>query len=138
MKSKFDNIKFGHRVPLQTRFNDVDMFGHLNNTVYLQFFDQGKYEYLHRLMPDPRNAATAPVVAHIDVDFLAPSFIDEKLAVETTVTAIGESSLVLTQRIVNEHGDVKCEAQTVMVNIDVATGRPVDINDEWREALTNG
>ena len=28
--------------PLQLRFNDVDALGHVNNSVYFQFFDQGR------------------------------------------------------------------------------------------------
>ena len=34
--------KFRNVVPLQIRFNDVDKFGHVNNTIYFQFYDSGK------------------------------------------------------------------------------------------------
>ena len=33
-------------VPLQIRFNDVDKFGHVNNTIYFQFYDSGKTDYV--------------------------------------------------------------------------------------------
>ena len=39
-------FEFHHRTPVQTRFNDVDMFGHLNNSVYMQFADLAKMHYL--------------------------------------------------------------------------------------------
>ena len=38
-------FEFRHRQPVQIRFNDIDIFGHLNNSVYLQFMDLGKAEY---------------------------------------------------------------------------------------------
>ena len=36
--------EFHNVVPLQIRFNDVDKFGHVNNTIYFQFYDSGKTE----------------------------------------------------------------------------------------------
>ena len=36
---------FHHRTPLQLRFNDVDVLGHVNNTVYFSFYDTGKAIY---------------------------------------------------------------------------------------------
>ena len=37
---------FRHIIPLQIRFNDVDKFGHVNNTVYFQFYDTAKTDYI--------------------------------------------------------------------------------------------
>ena len=32
-----EEIQFNHTLPIQLRFNDVDKFGHVNNTVYFSF-----------------------------------------------------------------------------------------------------
>ena len=37
-----EEIAFHHTLPIQLRFNDVDKFGHVNNTVYFSFYDLGK------------------------------------------------------------------------------------------------
>ena len=37
---------YRHVLPLQIRFNDVDKFGHVNNTVYFQFYDTAKTDYI--------------------------------------------------------------------------------------------
>ena len=37
-----EEIKFNHTLPIQLRFNDVDKFGHVNNTVYFSFYDLSK------------------------------------------------------------------------------------------------
>ena len=39
------NNDFRHILPIQIRFNDVDKFGHVNNTVYFQFYDTAKTDY---------------------------------------------------------------------------------------------
>ena len=33
---------FRHTLPLQLRFNDIDLLGHVNNSVYFSFYDLGK------------------------------------------------------------------------------------------------
>ncbi|MDE6131249.1 MAG: acyl-CoA thioesterase, partial [Muribaculaceae bacterium] len=35
-------IEFRHRLPVQLRFRDIDMFGHVNNNVYLELMDVAK------------------------------------------------------------------------------------------------
>ena len=44
-RKQMEEIKFRHTLPIQLRFNDVDKFGHVNNTVYFSFYDLGKTEY---------------------------------------------------------------------------------------------
>lgn len=139
MKEKeLPEINFHHRMGVQIRFNDIDMFGHLNNSVYIQFFDMGKYAYFRQFMTDTFGSEpTAPVVANINCDFLEPAKIDERLEVLTAITEIADSSMVLQQRIISSTGHVKCTARTIMVNIDLATGRPTTVSDEWRKKITD-
>ena len=130
--------EFRHRLPVQIRFNDIDMFGHLNNTVYLQFLDQGKYAYFRQFMDGSFGSSpTAPVVVNINVNFHAPAFIDEKLTVYTGITDIADSSMTLEQYIADDKGNIKCSAKTIMVNIDMKTGQPLTVDDNWRKLISN-
>lgn len=125
-----------HTLKIQTRFNDVDMFGHINNAIYIQYFDLGKYEYFQSLSDVPFGSEpTAPVVANINVDFLAPAYITDELTVTTRIESIADSSMVMRQEITDAKGTVKCTARTVMVNIDLATGRPTTVSDPWRKKI---
>ncbi len=129
-------FEFRHRVKVQLRFNDVDMFGHVNNAVYIQFFDMGKLAYFKQFMGGGFDKElTVPVVANINVTYYAPTLIDERIEVLTAVASVSNSSLVLEQRIVTADSAVKCTATTVMVNIDVKTGAPTPVSDKWRRAF---
>lgn len=129
--SKIPEAKFpfNHRFDLQIRFNDIDIFGHLNNSVYLQFFDLGKYRYFNEVLGDEfMKAGLYVVIVNINCNFYSPSFIDEPLEVMTTVSHIGEKSLTLDQRIANrETGDVKCMATTIMSGFDPKTMKSAPI-----------
>ena len=133
MSDKDTEITFHHRLPLQIRFNDVDMFGHVNNAMYLQYLDMGKMTYFNAFTGrDFTHEPTVPVVVNVNIDFKAPTRIHEIIFVETAMEHVGDSSMVLAQRVVNAEGAVKCAARTVMVNIDAKTGAPTPVDGRWR------
>lgn len=131
-------FEFHHHQPVQLRFNDIDMLGHLNNSVYIQLMDLGKANYFHQFINGKLNHNNlAIVVANINCDFHAPAYLEEPLEVLTAVASMGDRSLRLEQRVVNaESGEVKCRAITAMVNIDPNTGHAVEISDHWRQMIS--
>lgn len=130
-------ITFNHSIPVQLRFNDIDALGHVNNNVYLQLFDLGKYDYFKQVMGADFDLKTlAVVVVNINCDFMAPAFIDEPLEVRTATSRIGDKSITLVQQIVNrETGQIKCQGTTVMASFDIATGKSAPINSGARAAV---
>ena len=128
---------YRHAIDVQLRFNDVDMFGHVNNSVYLQFFDLGKLRYFEAALgKDFARSGLAVVIVNINCDFFSPAFLDEPLQVLTTVTHIGDKSLVLEQRIVNSAtGDVKCLGRTTMAGFNPKTLKSEAIPAESRKSL---
>lgn len=128
---------FRHAVDLQIRFNDIDMLGHINNSVYLQFMDLGKSRYFMDVMPQGVDWKHVNVViVNINCNFYAPAYINEPLAVLTNVDSFGDRSFKLEQRIVNRAtGEVKCVGHTIMAGFDPATAQSAPIADEWVVAL---
>ena len=91
---------YRHRMPLQMRFNDIDMLGHLNNSVYLTFMDLAKARYFEAVNGgevDIRKMGV--VIVNINANFCAPTFFHEEIEVETGVVSIGEKSLMIEQRV---------------------------------------
>lgn len=128
---------FHHVTPIQLRFNDFDALGHVNNSIYLSFYDLGKTSYFADVLPEASiTKEIGVVIADIHVTFLLPVFPDEKVAVETAVTEIGNKSFKLLQQLVDtETKEVKCVAKTVMVCFDAKTKSTRTISDEWRKAI---
>jgi acyl-CoA thioesterase FadM len=44
---------FRHCTPLQLRFNDVDVLGHVNNEMYFAYMDLGKMRYFQDMSTIP-------------------------------------------------------------------------------------
>lgn len=131
-----EELQFHHSLPIQLRFNDVDKYGHVNNTVYFSFYDLGKSEYLKTIRPELDEEQEGVVIVHIETDFLAQIKASEPIAVETATTAIGTKSFDLVQRAVNTiTGEVKCVCRSVLVAFDVKLGQSKPLDEAWIEAI---
>lgn len=93
---------FRHTLPLQLRFNDIDLLGHVNNSVYFSFYDLGKARYFETVKAQNIDWKKADVVvANVNADFLSPIYPGEPIAVQTCTVEIGNRSFKLLQQIVN-------------------------------------
>lgn len=124
-------------MPVQVRFNDVDRFGHVNNTAYFSLYDLGKVEYMHAVLGGGfEQADVVPVVANINADFIRPIFYGDPIEIETATVHLGHKSFRLFQRAVNtETGDVMCQCSTTMVCFSLTAQESVDIPASLREAI---
>lgn len=130
------DITYKHTLPLQIRFNDVDKFGHVNNTVYFSFYDLGKTEYFASVCPNVNWSKDAIMVVHIEVDFLSQIFSSDNIAVQTTVSEIGNKSFRLAQRLIDtQSGDIKCICHSVMVTYDLHQHTSTPLTEEWIKAI---
>lgn len=69
-----DEMTFKHVLPVQIRFNDVDQYGHMNNSSYFSLYDLAKTSYLRDVFGQKEWNRIGIVVANINADFLAPVF----------------------------------------------------------------
>ncbi|MDE6007237.1 MAG: acyl-CoA thioesterase [Muribaculaceae bacterium] len=129
--------KFYHSVDLQIRFNDIDILGHLNNTVYLSFYDTGKAYFFEHIMDGNINwQKVESVIANIDCAYVAPTYFGEEIEVWTRCMEIHEKSFRLQQMIVEKKTkQLKSCAETVMVCFDPVSKTSQKISDTWRAAL---
>lgn len=94
-------IQFHHVLPLQIRFNDVDKFGHVNNTVYFQFYDTAKTDYIASVCKGVDWERLAIVVVKIDAEFVAQIKANDHIAGRTRVVKIGNKSFHLEQDVID-------------------------------------
>ena len=131
-----NNINFRHSFPIQIRFNDVDMFGHVNNAVYFSFYDLGKTAYFTTVCPNVDWLKMGIVVVHIEADFLAQIFGEDEVVVQTAISSLGTKSLKLSQQVVDVHTkEVKCQCTSVMVVFDLEKHCSVPIPDDWKASI---
>ena len=126
----FPEIEYHHVMPIQLRWMDADAFGHVNNTMYFQYYDTAKMDYFRKVCPELVDRC-AIVTVHLEADTR-----DELVNVESAIVRIGHSSFTFQQRLVGvDDGEVKCVGQTIMVLFDVNKEETVPFQPEWRKAI---
>ena len=130
---------FTHSLPIQIRFSDIDVIGHVNNIIFLQYFDTGKADFMTTLLGRSISwEEVDTVVANIDCAFIAPILWGEPIEVLTACTYIHDKSFKLLQMLRNSQtGEVKSVCETVMVAFDPDTQKVAPLKDEWRAKLTD-
>ena len=129
--------KFTHEIDIQTRFGDVDMFGHVNNAAYVSMLDCAKIRFLQSVLgSDLTPARIGLVVVNINCSFFSPAYLDEPLKAATGVVAVSDRSLRLEQRIFNPlTGDVKCVCYNVLAGFDPTTATSAPVPDALKQLL---
>jgi len=135
-----DADPFRFRIPIEVRFRDTDAMGHVNNAVYLTYFEQARAGYYRavtgRSFEGIGEHPVSIILAHAAVDFRSQAWFGERLLVACRTSWVGRSSFALSYRITAGEdsprgaGRLVAEGETILVTFDYATQRPVPIPDE--------
>ena len=111
----------------------MDGFGHVNNSTYLTYLEEGRDEYITDLVGETVHRV---VIRRIEIDFVSGLTQDDDLVdVHVQLTAVGGSSVTLDEQIVTADGRVAATAQTVLVHIDESRTAAARWPDAARTAL---
>lgn len=120
-----------------TRWADNDAYGHVNNTIFYQWFDSAVNGWLvEQDMLDIANGNPIALVAETRCSYFEPLAFPQEVEVGLTAAHVGGSSI--RYRIgVFGIGSKKAAAQGEFVHVvvDRDTRRPVDIPASWRARL---
>lgn len=125
-----------HRIQAQLRFNDIDILGHLNNTVYFSLYDLGKAKYMEEAgLREPGPAAPTSVIADVHCSYFKPVHYGDEIYIETSCCEVGDKHFTLDQEMVDGDGEVRSKCRTVMVYIDPATGKAAPLPEDYRKKI---
>jgi acyl-CoA thioester hydrolase len=120
-----------------TRWADNDAYGHVNNTVFYQWFDTAVNAWLvEQGLLDIHKGDPIALVVETRCVYFSPLAFPQGVEVGLAVAQLGRSSV--RYRIgVFEEGEAQSAAQGEFVHVlvDRASRRPVEMPDNWRRAL---
>ncbi|HPF82257.1 acyl-CoA thioesterase [Nostocoides australiense] len=120
---------FPVRWPVQTRWTDNDMFGHLNNAVYYAMWDSAINAWLaQQTGADPMKDAAFPVVAESSCRYVSELGYPDDLVAGIGVERLGSSSVTLRLALycasATDADPVAAVGRWVHVYVDRATRKP--------------
>lgn len=123
---------FRYRHPIEVRYVDTDALGHVNNAVYLSYFEAARAGYYAVLTGHPFGTGEDAgrrtfVIAEAAIAYRSPALFGEPLACWCRVSWAGRSSFGLEYRIEAESssvgpGRLVAEGSSVQVFYDLAAG----------------
>ena len=120
-----------------TRWADNDAYGHVNNTVFYEWFDSAVNAWLvSEGLLDIGAGDPIALVAETHCTYAAPLSFPGSVDVGMAVAKLGRSSVRYRLGVFGAESErAAAEGEFVHVLVDRATRRPVPIPADWREKL---
>ena len=135
MAEKLTDYKF--KTDIAIRFSDIDAVGHVNNAVYLTYFEVARFNYW-RDVTDWDLKETGIIVGRSEINYLKPVTIDDQLICYVRVIRIGNSSFDVMHVLVKltDKGEEICTTcKTVCISYDYTANRSIPIPKEGRKKM---
>jgi YbgC/YbaW family acyl-CoA thioester hydrolase len=123
-----------YRTEIEVRGYELDSFGHVNHANYLNYFEFARWKLLAEekiTFADFRGWDRFPVIANVEIRYLRPTVMGDRLTIETRLVSHGRSSSQFEQRILKGTQEV-CVAKVRSVLVD-GKGKPAETPPELRE-----
>ena len=121
-------------IKIQIRYGDIDALGHVNNAVFLTYFELGRIEILKEIDRTITADSVGIVIAHAEVDFRKPLLLNDEPVLKTEITNIGEKSMVFDHHLTLEDGTEIASGKTIAVCV-TRDGKTVRVPERWRNML---
>ena len=120
-----------------TRWADNDAYGHVNNTIFYQWFDSAVNGWLvEQGMLDIQAGDPIALVVETRCAFLAPLEFPQDVEVGLAVAELGRSSVRYRLAVFGDGEEqAAAQGQFVHVLVDRTTRRPIAMPASWRRAL---
>jgi len=103
---------------LQVRFSDCDMMQHVNNAVYLNYFEEARIHYFRQMLgTDWYWKKTGVILRKNELEYLKPVFLHEPVEIFVYLKHIGEKSFTLAYEV-KVLQEVKTTGSSVLVCYD--------------------
>lgn len=128
---------FNHFVPITVRWGEMDALGHVNNTVYYRYSEDGRLDYIARIAEsDPSRRGVGPILADLRCSFVQQLRFPASVEIATRTRAIGRSSLKIQQALfrVGEEQPVAVY-EAVVVWFDYGAQKSLPVPEDVRERI---
>lgn len=127
-----------HQIQVRVRYAETDQMGVVYHGNYVQYFEIGRVEWLRNLGVSYRwmedNGIMMPVVS-LKMDYRRPAKYDDLLTIKTIFKNLSTVKIEFEYEIYNEKKELLTTGNSILVFVDMKTGRPVVPPDYLIEKL---
>lgn len=130
-----DSKIFSYSLTIQETY--LDIFGHVNNAVYLTLFEEARWDLLNKSgygVEKIQKTGLGPTVLEIKISFLKELRLREQIIIETQMLSYGNKTGKLSQKMLRD-GEICCTSEFVIGLFDIKQRRLVVPTKEWLEVI---
>jgi acyl-CoA thioester hydrolase len=131
-------IGTAHEHELQIQEQHLDTFGHVNNAVYLQLFEQARWALITSNgygLDEVHRRKIGPTILEIHIRFSRELKNRQTITIKTWLESYQGKAGKLVQQMIDEAGKVCCEAVFTMALFDLTARKLIVPTPEWLKAI---
>ena len=136
-KNPSNRSEYNHFILLGTRWNDNDIYGHMNNVIYYELFDTAVNKWLltNNLL-DIQNGKNIGLIVKSGCDFFSSFAYPEDIEAGIRVTKIGTSSVRYEVGLFRKNQQLSsADGFFIHVYVDRETNEPLPLDYTFKKAL---
>lgn len=121
------SISTQQQLSIRVYYEDTDAGGIVFYANYLKFFERARTEWLRALnihQSTLLNESIAFVVNKVNMHNVFPAKLDDMLMVTSSISKIKGASVTFSQKIMNQHNQLVCTADVLIVCVSLANEIP--------------
>lgn len=137
-ETDFSTLKLVHTFEMEVRWGDLDLLGHVNNSVYFTYFEQARIDWWQASGEEfDLGNEEGPVIVTANCTFLMPIFYPATLLINVHAGLPGNSSYIIYYEIfIKNHSlDLAATGNTKIVWMNYKQGKSLPLPDKVRRHL---
>ncbi len=135
MAEKLSDYKY--KTTIAIRFSDIDAVGHVNNAVYLTYFEEARIKYWRDIVQWDMSE-DGVIVGRSEVNYLKPILLHDEIACYVRTSRIGNSSFDVSHVLVKitSNGEEICTTgKTVCISYNYTANKSIPIPAVERQRM---
>lgn len=123
----------------EVRFVDIDVMGHVNNAVYLNYFEQARMKWFNQLIGDTWDwNSNGILLARNEINYRLPVLLHDKLMIDVWCSKVGTKSVDMNYEVYiikNNERIINADGSSVLVCFDYVNKKTIEVPEIWRNRL---
>jgi acyl-CoA thioester hydrolase len=130
--------EFPARFTVPVQWGDQDAFGHINNVVYIRWFESARIAYLEQSGLDPLllQHGLGPILANVSCNYRRQLLYPDTVTIGARITRLGRTSLTMRHAVLSHAQQaIVADGDSIVVTFNYKTQQSVEIPQDVREAI---
>lgn len=125
-------------IEIPVAWGEMDSFQHVNNIVYLRYFESARIAYFERLqlIEFMNETGIGPILASVQCKFKIPLTYPDTVSVGTRISQIEDDRFVMEYAVVSQkHQKLAAEGQGVIVSFNYRENKKAPLPEEVKRRI---